>query len=235
MPAALQDALRGALADAGIPVPSSEARWQAALTALKVPPLPPPLPLLRPEKPLPLCCCALLMLLLFRALTKPLSLILTLPRVEATAFSTAAALRASTCWWSWIVTCSASAALVHAMCQVDCRGQQAESGTLPGTDGGVPAVQGVWASMYNERAMLSMKKVGIDFKDIRMAVLCQRVVQVPFPPLPPLAQQPSQPVVCYQMPISRADAPSLHVVGMMHVLSPTTCVIPTTYVSLQPV
>ncbi len=38
--------------------------------------------------------------------------------------------------------------------------------------------QGVWASMYNERAMLSMKKVGIDFRDIRMAVLCQRVVQV---------------------------------------------------------
>ena len=31
--------------------------------------------------------------------------------------------------------------------------------------------------MYNERAMLSMKKVGIDFRDIRMAVLCQRVVQ----------------------------------------------------------
>jgi hypothetical protein len=31
--------------------------------------------------------------------------------------------------------------------------------------------------MYNERAMLSMKKVGIDFKDIRMAVLVQRVVQ----------------------------------------------------------
>lgn len=30
--------------------------------------------------------------------------------------------------------------------------------------------------MYNERAMLSMRKVGIDFRDIRMAVLCQRVV-----------------------------------------------------------
>lgn len=36
--------------------------------------------------------------------------------------------------------------------------------------------QGVWASMYNERAMLSMRKVGIDFRDIRMAVLVQRVV-----------------------------------------------------------
>lgn len=30
--------------------------------------------------------------------------------------------------------------------------------------------------MYNERAMLSMRKVGIDFRDIRMAVLVQRVV-----------------------------------------------------------
>lgn len=37
-------------------------------------------------------------------------------------------------------------------------------------------MQGVWASQYNERAMLSMRKVGIDFRDIRMAVLCQRVV-----------------------------------------------------------
>ncbi len=37
-------------------------------------------------------------------------------------------------------------------------------------------LQGVWASQYNERAMLSMRKVGIDFRDIRMAVLCQRIV-----------------------------------------------------------
>ena len=37
-------------------------------------------------------------------------------------------------------------------------------------------VQGVWASKYNERALLSMKKVGLDFKDLRMAVLVQRVV-----------------------------------------------------------
>mmetsp|Transcript_20854 Transcript_20854/g.62756 ORF Transcript_20854/g.62756 Transcript_20854/m.62756 type:complete len:1085 (+) Transcript_20854:1468-4722(+) len=38
------------------------------------------------------------------------------------------------------------------------------------------ALKGVWASMYNERAMLSMRKVGIDFRDIRMAVLVQRIV-----------------------------------------------------------
>ena len=36
--------------------------------------------------------------------------------------------------------------------------------------------QGVWASKYNERALLSMRKVGLDFRDLRMAVLVQRVV-----------------------------------------------------------
>ena len=38
------------------------------------------------------------------------------------------------------------------------------------------AIQGVWASKYNERAFLSMKKVGLNFLDLRMAVLVQRVV-----------------------------------------------------------
>ncbi|KAK9809702.1 hypothetical protein WJX73_007079 [Symbiochloris irregularis] len=38
------------------------------------------------------------------------------------------------------------------------------------------ALKGVWASKYNERAMLSMRKVGLDFRDLRMAVLVQRVV-----------------------------------------------------------
>lgn len=37
-------------------------------------------------------------------------------------------------------------------------------------------MQGVWASKYNERALLSMKKVGLDFNNLRMAVLVQRVV-----------------------------------------------------------
>jgi hypothetical protein len=37
-------------------------------------------------------------------------------------------------------------------------------------------LQGVWASKYNERALLSMRKVGLDFRDLRMAVLVQRVV-----------------------------------------------------------
>ena len=35
----------------------------------------------------------------------------------------------------------------------------------------------MWASKFNERAMLSMRKVGLDFRDLRMAV----VVQVPAP------------------------------------------------------
>ncbi len=37
-------------------------------------------------------------------------------------------------------------------------------------------MQGVWASKYNERALLSMRKVGLDFRNLRMAVLVQRVV-----------------------------------------------------------
>lgn len=40
----------------------------------------------------------------------------------------------------------------------------------------VPPLQSVWASKYNERAFLSMKKVGLNFLDLRMAVLVQRVV-----------------------------------------------------------
>ncbi len=40
----------------------------------------------------------------------------------------------------------------------------------------IAPAQGVWASKYNERALLSMRKVGLDFRDLRMAVLVQRVV-----------------------------------------------------------
>lgn len=36
--------------------------------------------------------------------------------------------------------------------------------------------QSVWASKYNDRAYVSTRKVGINFDDVRMAVLCQRVV-----------------------------------------------------------
>lgn len=38
------------------------------------------------------------------------------------------------------------------------------------------ALRGVWASKYNDRAYYSMKKVGLNFDDVRMAVLVQRVV-----------------------------------------------------------
>jgi alpha-glucan,water dikinase len=38
------------------------------------------------------------------------------------------------------------------------------------------SLKAVWASKYNERAFMSTRKVGISFDDVRMAVLCQRVV-----------------------------------------------------------
>lgn len=36
----------------------------------------------------------------------------------------------------------------------------------------------MWASKYNDRAFYSCRKVGLRFDDVRMAVLCQRVVPV---------------------------------------------------------
>eukprot|EP00887_Chlorella_sp_A99_P007269 scaffold2.g7269.t1 len=42
--------------------------------------------------------------------------------------------------------------------------------------GRLRALKAVWASKYNERAFVSTRKVGISFDDVRMAVLCQRVV-----------------------------------------------------------
>lgn len=38
------------------------------------------------------------------------------------------------------------------------------------------ALKGVWASKYNDRAFYSLRKVGIDADDIRMAVCIMRVV-----------------------------------------------------------
>ncbi|KAL4422809.1 hypothetical protein ABPG75_009006 [Micractinium tetrahymenae] len=38
------------------------------------------------------------------------------------------------------------------------------------------ALKSVWASKYNDRAYVSTRKVGLNFDDVRMAVLCQRVV-----------------------------------------------------------
>ncbi|KFM28490.1 Alpha-glucan water dikinase, chloroplastic [Auxenochlorella protothecoides] len=40
------------------------------------------------------------------------------------------------------------------------------------------ALKAVWASKYNDRAFYSCRKVGLRFDDVRMAVLCQRVVPV---------------------------------------------------------
>ena len=39
------------------------------------------------------------------------------------------------------------------------------------------AITGVWASKYNERAVLSCRKAGLTHEDVSMAVLCQPVVQ----------------------------------------------------------
>ena len=38
------------------------------------------------------------------------------------------------------------------------------------------AIKSVWASKYNERAYIATSKVGISLKDIRMAVLCQKII-----------------------------------------------------------
>ncbi|KAI3430517.1 hypothetical protein D9Q98_005110 [Chlorella vulgaris] len=43
-------------------------------------------------------------------------------------------------------------------------------------DDAMHALKSVWASKYNDRAFLSCRKVGINFDDVRMAVLCQRIV-----------------------------------------------------------
>jgi len=40
----------------------------------------------------------------------------------------------------------------------------------------VEAIKGVWASKYNDRAYFSLRKIGLSFEDVRMAVLVQRVV-----------------------------------------------------------
>ena len=38
------------------------------------------------------------------------------------------------------------------------------------------AIKSVWASKFNERAYIATSKVGITIKDIRMAVLCQKII-----------------------------------------------------------
>ena len=38
------------------------------------------------------------------------------------------------------------------------------------------AIKSVWASKFNERAYIATSKVGITLKDIRMAVLCQKII-----------------------------------------------------------
>ncbi len=56
------------------------------------------------------------------------------------------------------------------------RRARADPGRPPPPTAARPRAQGVWASKYNARALLSMRKVGLDFRGLRMAVLVQRVV-----------------------------------------------------------
>lgn len=42
------------------------------------------------------------------------------------------------------------------------------------------AIKAVWSSQYNERAVLALKKAGMDHSDLRMAVLCQEVVDAQY-------------------------------------------------------
>ena len=42
------------------------------------------------------------------------------------------------------------------------------------------AIKTVWASKYNERAFIATSKVGISIEDIRMAVLCQKIIPAEF-------------------------------------------------------
>ena len=46
-----------------------------------------------------------------------------------------------------------------------------------GVRGRVGRRLGVWASKYNDRAVLSCRKVGLSHENVSMAVLCQPVVQ----------------------------------------------------------
>eukprot|EP00891_Asterochloris_glomerata_P007880 jgi/Astpho2/7880/e_gw1.00117.125.1_t len=64
--------------------------------------------------------------------------------------------------------------------QVVCEAIEAAAIPVPKTEErweqAAHALKSVWASKYNDRAFLSMKKVGLNFLDLRMAVLVQRVV-----------------------------------------------------------
>ncbi len=147
VPDQLQADLRAAMESAGIPVPKSEERWAKAINALKVP-LPPP-----PRSSLPRSVSARVARSAGPICTKPVFC------YTSGASGTPGRVRGRF---------SSQRGHAGATCVYDC-------GWRPHCCNW--RAQGVWASMYNERAMLSMKKVGIDFKDIRMAVLVQRVVQ----------------------------------------------------------
>ena len=128
VPEELQNALRQAMRDGGIPVPEGE-QWNDAMWALKVRGA--PALLLLPAR-----------LLLRQAAHSP-------ARGQPNA--------ARPCCWQ--PTDLSRASLPP---------------SLPPP--ALPLPQSVWASKYNDRAYVSTRKVGINFDDVRMAVLCQRIV-----------------------------------------------------------
>lgn len=153
VPEKLQTQLKAEMEAAGIPLPSSDQRWDQALTALKVAPAPPPnrIPSHRHHH---------------RQLHRG--------RRSGTNFS--GGMRP--CWISGQahvhVTFPHKRAYMQRSPEHEC--VLGSSLCCKQCDVDLAWLQGVWASMYNERAMLSMRKVGIDFRDIRMAVLVQRIV-----------------------------------------------------------
>jgi alpha-glucan,water dikinase len=44
----------------------------------------------------------------------------------------------------------------------------------------IESIKSVWASKYNERAFISVSKVGVHLDDIRMAVLIQKIIPSDF-------------------------------------------------------
>merc|ERR1719305_1009829 len=64
--------------------------------------------------------------------------------------------------------------------------EQMRQGGIDWPEGGerwhaaLTAVKSVWASQYNLRAFVSLKKAGLNFRDIRMAVLVQRMADAQY-------------------------------------------------------
>ena len=47
-------------------------------------------------------------------------------------------------------------------------------------DSALESIKAVWASKYNERAFISVSKIGVKLEDIRMAVLVQKIISADY-------------------------------------------------------